>query len=195
MTAAGGDDAVVIAGAGARVSAGGGDDNVTDYADRAAATIGLGAGDDTMVLAAGTDVDVTGGPGDDIFRIKTHGDDEDDPAATVPITGTLRGQSDDDTLTWDCKSTVDVTRQLLGCTHRPATIAFSGMQVYRASDEWPWKDIFRGGPHRDIFYGGGRDDTMIGGRGDDKLIGGSGHDTADGGPGTDVCQAEVIRNC
>ncbi|SDS46581.1 calcium-binding protein [Microlunatus soli] len=195
VDAKGGADEIVVTGGDSEVSAGSGDDRVDYRADKQGGVIRLGHGRDTMLVQAGRGVEVDGGPGDDRFRLLTHGEVEEDPIATGPITAQFLGESGTDTMSWDCSSTVDVAAGTLHCTHRKATVSFGGLQVYRAT-EWPrWKDTFRGGPHRDVFYGGADDDTMYGSKGNDKLTGGKGNDTADGGPGSDVCRAEVKKRC
>lgn len=195
VDAGGGADEVRISGADATVEAGSGDDSVDYRADQAKGTVRLGRGNDELLLEAGRGVVVDGGPGDDRFRLLTHGEVEEEPVATGPMSATFRGQSGSDTLSWDCKATVDVVKDQLLCRHRKAKLTIGGMQAYQATEWGRWKATFRGGPHRDVFHGGANDDTMSGGKGKDTLIGGKGHDTADGGPGKDVCRAEVRKRC
>lgn len=196
VEAKGGADEIVVGGTGSVISAGSGNDTVDFRADKSKGTIKLGRGNDELLVQAGRGVKAEGGPGDDRFRLLTHGEVEEEPITTGPISAELRGESGSDTLSWDCKSNVEVAKHKLRCTHRKATVTIGGFQVYKAN-EWPldWKDTFHGGPHRDIFYGGADDDVMYGGKGKDKLIGGKGHDVADGGPGKDTCKAEVRKRC
>jgi Ca2+-binding RTX toxin-like protein len=196
LDAGGGTDEIYVDAKRSVINAGSGNDVIYYDTKKTANRIALGSGDDKITVLNANGVQVSGGPGDDSFDLRTHGDDgEDEGAIYGTQTALFKGQRDNDTITWDCEADIDVNEKLLTCTHRKAKIEFSGLQTYRAVEGWNWDDTFRGSPHRDIFYGGEGRDLMYGRKGADKLIGGKGRDIAHGGPGQDECEAERQFRC
>lgn len=196
MESKGGDDNIELFGKNATVNTGSGDDVIWSASRGRKNKFNLGSGDDRIMLLGSNGTTIDGGPGDDNFQVRVFGEigeDDDLGEELLPLRAELKGESGDDTLSWDCKSTVDVAKHSLKC--KKADVWFGGMQVYRASRNRIWKDVCRGSSRPEIFCGGGRDDTMYGRGGKDRLVGGAGNDYADGGPGADRCSAERKVSC
>lgn len=192
----GGDDRVEVAGKNVTLDTGSGDDTVYYASEGKKNHVELGSGDDRAMIFGSDGATIEGGRGDDKFQVRTYGEigePEDIIHDLLPLRAKLKGQSGTDTLSWDCKSTVDVADHSLKC--KKADAWFGGMQVYKASRNRVWKDVFHGSSHKDVFYGGGRDDVMYGHGGKDTLIGGKGDDVARGGKGKDTCKAEKKYSC
>lgn len=188
----GGDPSVDDLCGGHVINAGGGDDLVRLLAAASDVKVTLGPGADTATLYSGLRTTISGGAGDDLFKVRSKTAGIPEAERAVPVDTRLYGGSDDDTLSWDCESRANVADRRLACVDKRAQADFSGMQIYRASRH---DDVFRGGPNRDTFYGGAGDDTMYGEQARDRLIGGSDIDRADGGPAADYCEAETKVRC
>ncbi|MBT0769488.1 hypothetical protein KIH74_11190 [Kineosporia sp. J2-2] len=157
-----GDDVITLAGAGATVRAGAGQDQINGTPGRD--TIDGGAGDDTIVGGAGIDT-LSGGAGNDTIQ----GDDGDDE---------INGGDGDDVLYGGAG--IDTIHGGLG---NDVVYGDDGDDFIYGDQG---NDELYGGRDDDTMYGNSGDDTIFGNSGDDYISGGPGTDTISGGTGTNT---------
>jgi Ca2+-binding RTX toxin-like protein len=152
-----------IAGSGARIDGGNGDDTL---AGTQGTSVTGGAGNDSL---AGSIVD--GGNGNDTLQ----GGTEDD---------TLLGGTGDDSITGDDYGLLNSGNDFIDAGDGNDTVngAFGNDTILGGDGN----DSIHGGPGNDSIDCGAGDDTAFGEDGDDTLIGGLGNDSLDGGPGNNV---------
>jgi Ca2+-binding RTX toxin-like protein len=174
-------------------------DGNDDLWARGPVTADLGPGDDSTFVGYLDDVPsgqttITGGPGDDEFRVLKH--------LTDPETTFLGGRGRDVLAYTPWTEGLFTLRTVPGTVtarHGAVWLRFSGFEAYRGDRE---RDVMIGGPRAQVFRGGAGNDVLRGKGGDDLLLGNGegppgigGHDTANGGPGVDECRAEVKHTC